>query len=483
MLLVVNLGLKAQTNYPVIQAGTNVNNSPWYGLGSSNVTFPGVNHSAIQLAGYYGVLFKTTGGEFSLNHQGNVGIGTTEPVAKLDVRGDISIKYGNSLKVHTNWNGNGNDKILKTGWISERGNFLDLFVPGNGASAESKIAINQNGNVGIGTRNPLSKLQIAGGSNNWDESFQGKNVGTIHLDPESRSNNFGNAITFGASDVSDGEDAQAGIYVRTDGSYGTKMYFSTTDSYTVGSKTAMTIDHRGNVGIGLAIPNTKLHVRGYELASAINSQSIIAKFEGNTIGNSSKFQILNKRNTNGTTWSNTSLRLQRSIDNTPQAFIDFGIEDKASNYGLAFGTRNGYHGIQQTRMVIQENGYVGIGTTTPDSKLAVNGKIHTKEVKVDLIGWADFVFEDKYELPTLKEVENHIKEKGHLKNIPSAKDVSKNGIYLGEMNAKLLQKIEELTLYTIQQEKKIKQQEKELKKLKVFSVRLDQIEKMLKVKR
>lgn len=72
-----------------------------------------------------------------------------------------------------------------------------------------------------------------------------------------------------------------------------------------------------------------------------------------------------------------------------------------------------------------------------------------------------------HNLPTLEEVENHIKEKGHLKDIPSAKEVEKNGIYLGEMDSKLLQKIEELTLYTIEQEKKIKGQEDRFEKQNV----------------
>src|SRR5690606_10241964 len=77
----------------------------------------------------------------------------------------------------------------------------------------------------------------------------------------------------------------------------------------------------------------------------------------------------------------------------------------------------------------------------------------------DLVGWSDFVFEDTYTLPTLEEVEQHIIEKGHLKDIPSAKDVDENGIYLGDMNARLLQKIEELTLYAIEQEKKLEKVE------------------------
>ncbi|WP_264537743.1 hypothetical protein [Flavobacterium sp. N1736] len=83
-------------------------------------------------------------------------------------------------------------------------------------------------------------------------------------------------------------------------------------------------------------------------------------------------------------------------------------------------------------------------------------------------------------MPTLAEVENHIKEKGHLENIPSEEEVLKNGINLGEMNAKLLQKIEELTLYTIQQSKEIQDLKEENKSLKLLSERLAILEQKLK---
>ncbi len=98
---------------------------------------------------------------------------------------------------------------------------------------------------------------------------------------------------------------------------------------------------------------------------------------------------------------------------------------------------------------------VGIGVANPQNKLDVNGTIHSKEVKVDMTGWSDFVFKKEYKLPTLEQVEKHIAEKGYLQNIPNEEEVLKNGINLGEMNAKLLQKIEELTLYMIEMKKEI----------------------------
>jgi hypothetical protein len=111
------------------------------------------------------------------------------------------------------------------------------------------------------------------------------------------------------------------------------------------------------------------------------------------------------------------------------------------------------------------NGNIGIGTTnTFGYKLAVKGNVVAEEVNVKLYAnWPDHVFTPTYNLPTLEEVKQHIDEKGHLPNIPSAAEVAENGINLGEMNARLLEKIEELTLYIIKQEKRLDDQEIEFR--------------------
>nr|WP_315176509.1 hypothetical protein [uncultured Flavobacterium sp.] len=121
---------------------------------------------------------------------------------------------------------------------------------------------------------------------------------------------------------------------------------------------------------------------------------------------------------------------------------------------------------QESVQSVLANGNVGIGTSNPTSKLTVAGNINSREVKVSVDAGADFVFEKDYALPSLQEVEKFVTENKHLPEIASAKDMQKEGINLSEMNIKLLQKIEELTLYLIEQQKDIEMLKKELKNKK-----------------
>ncbi len=232
-----------------------------------------------------------------------------------------------------------------------------------------------------------------------------------------------------------------------------------------------TFPSSGNVGIGTTSPDSKLHIfiqHGVASYPTSNSkgdvvQSIRSNNNGLEIGNSRGFNdrkawILARHSSVGSYGQYYSaLHLQPDVGNKSQ-YRGIGI-----GYGVSESIPVGTH--------LAVNGKVGIGTANPDSKLTVKGSIHAEEVKVDLsVPWPDYVFKEEYDLKSLEEVQNYINEHGHLPNIPSAKDMEENGVQLGEMNMKLLEKIEELTLYIIElrlsSKTEIEGLRKEIKELK-----------------
>ncbi|MFC4750221.1 hypothetical protein [Flavobacterium branchiicola] len=162
----------------------------------------------------------------------------------------------------------------------------------------------------------------------------------------------------------------------------------------------------------------------------------------------------------------TNLTFSPWSDNTGGKNHQLNLNDGGLFYRNAYRNDPKWGNWRQILMT-NENGSIGLGTTATGShKLAVEGSIGAREIKVQLTTWSDFVFKRNYNLPTLEQVEKHITEKGHLENIPNEEEVLKNGINLGEMNVKLLQKIEELTLYLIAQNKRLDKIEKENEELK-----------------
>jgi hypothetical protein len=169
----------------------------------------------------------------------------------------------------------------------------------------------------------------------------------------------------------------------------------------------LTLSKEANVGIGTINPDAKLDV---ESSGAIYSGSPTMNISDLT-GRGTLFlesvadqptDFVFKNNGSGRAWLST--------------------RGSGDDYDFRIYTNPGEVSYPEIMaMAIKQNGNIGIGTTSPDAKLAVNGKIHTKEVKVDLLGWSDFVFKNDYKLPTLKEVEKYIKTTGHLKDIPSEK--------------------------------------------------------------
>ncbi|WP_146198855.1 SlyX family protein [Pararcticibacter amylolyticus] len=165
---------------------------------------------------------------------------------------------------------------------------------------------------------------------------------------------------------------------------------------------------------------------------------------------------------------------QKFSDDTGHEYYDVFIKTPAHHLGLTFlfrGADYDHFGSkvdqpsgnivwssvsnQKAITFFSGNGNVGLGTLSPAEKLSVNGNIRAKEVKVETANWPDYVFSESYETPDLSAIESYIQANKHLPEIPSADDVSKGGINLGEMNSKLLKKIEELTLYMIEKDKQV----------------------------
>ncbi len=140
---------------------------------------------------------------------------------------------------------------------------------------------------------------------------------------------------------------------------------------------------------------------------------------------------------------------------TLQSNVDARFWISEGNNTLKIGGTGGSAPPASGIINITANGLVGVGTTTPQSEFSVKGTITAQRVKVTQAGWADYVFHKDYQLPSLDEVENYVRSNQHLEGIPSAAEVEKDGIDVGEMNKKLLAKVEELTLYLIEQNKKI----------------------------
>ena len=147
----------------------------------------------------------------------------------------------------------------------------------------------------------------------------------------------------------------------------------------------------------------------------------------------------------------------------PFGGVGLGIFSGATDPYQGIGIWTNPNGVKKEVMRILSGGNVGIGIVFPTEKLSVNGNIRAREIKVENANWPDYVFAKDYQLPSLKETERFISEKGHLPGMPSAKEVKINGVDLGDMNARLLQKIEELTLQLIEKDKEVSK-EKEINK-------------------
>ena len=239
----------------------------------------------------------------------------------------------------------------------------------------------------------------------------------------------------------------------------------------------------GNVGIGTTVPPATLSIGTFGGSSNNLASTLLvhpAYVLGNTPGsylypfelqhnntvNLDRLQFSPYRRIQGTGWVGTAYRLQFAVDNSftdgSKAYVEIGASDPTTPAGgfISFGT-NG-----EDRVVVNNQGNVGVGTTTPDAKLAVKGAIHTQEVRVDMNGWADYVLKPAYKLLTLSQVSSYIRQNNRLPDMPSEQQVIMAGVNVGEILKLQTKKIEELTLYLIEKEKQFRGQQQQIQKLK-----------------
>lgn len=205
----------------------------------------------------------------------------------------------------------------------------------------------------------------------------------------------------------------------------------------------------GNLGIGVTAPQYKLDVNGTMLLRAtetINGYAVShLKWNGHKLvmGTPSGIYAYNimELKPGGCTQDSLSSQLTMYTAYSP---TDHVARIQLNTFGPCW---------------INTFGNFGIGTDNPLYKLDVRGTIRADEILVNNVSGADFVFENDYNLRPLSEVQTYIQEYNHLPEIPSAAEMQANGINMSELQIQLLQKVEELTLYILQQEKRIKELE------------------------
>jgi hypothetical protein len=328
-----------------------------------------------------------------------VGIGNSSPLGNLHIKKSVNDVNQTTDLVMSQFNGYSKISGLYTGL------YLGgiTFSTNNNSSGENdnniifqeRMRITSDGKVGIGSASPLGMLHIRKSVNDVNQTTD---LVMSQFNGHSKisglySGTFMGGITFSTNNNSSGENDNNIIFQER-----------------------MRIASDGKVGIGTTSPQYTLDVNGAGNFYLLKTSRQGVTIDGSGFGNP---WAIGKDNTNGI------------------YFYEAGS-------------------VNQYRMIIKDGGNVGIGNTNPDAKLTVSGQVHAQEVKVTVNApGPDYVFEKDYSLPSLDQIKTYIEENKHLPEVPSAKEMEKNGVQLGEMNMLLLKKIEELTLYVLEQQKEI----------------------------
>jgi len=406
--------------------------------------------TALLMIGLAILAFSSVKAQWSFNsthiynsNSGFVGIGNSTPTSLLHVSkfmGEPTITVHNPgagggatfRMIDNNGNADWKFKALNTGGfkIRDQQSGIDVIkIEQN--SMNNSIFIAQGGNIGIGTETPDAAFEIA--RNGVVPVLSIRNLG-------------GTAAGAEIKLLHDGNLSEWKIKTTNAGGFKIRDQFSGMDVITISQNpmpNSIFIAEGGNTGIGTVLPGGALEIARNDVVPAI----ILRNLGGTSQGGEIKF-------------IHDGILSEWSLKSTSTG--GFKIRDQANSLNVINIEANS----AESAIYVAAGGNIGIGTTSPQTKLAVNGEIKCKLIEVTLDNWSDFVFDDDYVLRSLEDVESFIEANNHLPDVPSANEVIENGSDLGEMDAILLRKIEELTLYMIE----LKKENEELKQ------RLDTIE-------
>ena len=377
-------------------------------------------------------------------HNGSVSIGkTTAAVEKLDVEGNIGIPFGNYIGVNNS--GITNRKFIQTGWDATNGDYLSFFTSGNVFEDQyEKFRIVSSGKFGIGTTTPKARLHV------YEGTILGTNIGNFQIltstggRPDNTASGYNNmfnnvwlvrseagndwwkakfhdGISLDAANITPGTDTKT---------WWERHPYADRQSWGSANIPYMSLS-QGRLGIGI-----------YDAAARLDIQETNNSF--------STFIARNSHTTGGGYCIQSNVKLDQTKA--------LAVVNSSTGWVEPFVVL----GNGQTRIGLQKP---VTGTTHADAMLSVDGKIVSKSMYVTQQNWADFVFDKDYKLPKLSDIEAYYKANKHLPLIPSAEEVKENGIDVGEMNKLLLQKIEELTIIMVEQDKKMSEQDARIKEL------------------
>jgi len=365
---------------------------------------------------------------------GRIGVGTLTPSARLDVNGNMIIDSCLLVKdsLIVNKAIRAMDRIIVEQKMTMKGNAVvkqDFRVNGN-SRVDGDLRTFGNSRL-----EGLLKLPNTGNLSNANVNAGSFDLLLLNANGTAKKIDFNSFLN----------TMKNGIYSSECGNFGETFESPTWKSVSVGAAYGYLytgVNCPARVGIGTDTPLYELDVRGDQYLSGILGIGV------NPIINT---QVA----------ISTARRNGMSIEHSYNDPNGNGYAYKAIvNNNLTKGYSIFNNNYQKEVFSVSANGEMILASETRQLfHVYTDGLLQAREIKVDLATWPDYVFEKNYELMPLNEVKNFIQKEGHLPNIPSAEKIEADGLNLGKMNALLLEKIEELTLHLIEQEKRISELE------------------------